>query len=274
MQSFRRAALRAACSSQRAMAVPRQQVASFAIQISKQNLRPTTSFLLARAFSRSAPVAEEAPGSVQAKVETVRKGHTVFIGNMSYDATETHLHEAFSKYGDILSITIPRDGRGSARGFGFVNFQDEAAVEAAVEGANQSFWHGRRILVQPRRQTEEQRAKPAGRPESTPSNYLYIGNIPYETSDADLNALFNELEGLTAVRVAIDRNTGWPRGFAHADFESVEAATAAMEKINTRQMGARVLRADYTTQNTPKKGSRSSSSSSSAAPAEDSEASF
>jgi len=251
MQSFRRAALRAACSSSRAMAAPKPQLASFAVQISRQNLAPVCS-ILGRSFSQSVKRAEEASSPADAGaefVETVRKGHTVFVGNMSYDATETHLHEAFSKYGDILSITIPRDGRGSAKGFAFINYQEESSVNAAVEGTNQSFWHGRRILVQPRRQAGEggaPRGRGAGRPEGAPSKYLYIGNIPYETSDADLNALFNELEGLTNVRVAIDRNTGWPRGFAHADFESVEAATAAKQKIATRTMGSRTLRADFT----------------------------
>lgn len=100
------------------MAAPKPQLASFAVQISRQNLAPVSS-ILGRSFSQSIMRAEEASSPADAGsefVETVRKGHTVFVGNMSYDATETHLHEAFSKYGDILSITIPRDGRGSAKG--------------------------------------------------------------------------------------------------------------------------------------------------------------
>lgn len=117
--------------------------------------------------------------------------------------------------------------------------------------------------MQPRKQAGEggaPRSRGTGRPEGQPSQYLYIGNIPYETSDADLNALFNELEGLTNVRVAIDRNTGWPRGFAHADFESVEAATAAKEKIASRTMGSRTLRADFTERGQNKRDRDSSSS--------------
>lgn len=122
-QAFRRAALRAACSSSRAASVPRQQVASFAVQVSKQNLPPVTSLLLSRAFSQTARFAEESSETESSEPksyvnsEDLKKGHTVFLGNMSYDATETHIHEAFAKYGEILSISIPRDGRGSARGF-------------------------------------------------------------------------------------------------------------------------------------------------------------
>lgn len=78
-----------------------------------------------------------------------------------------------------------------------------------------------------------------------PTRALYIGNIPYETSDADLNKLFRDLDNVVDVRVAVDRNTGWPRGFAHADFADVESATKAHEKIAQMQLGGRTLRVDF-----------------------------
>jgi nucleolin len=93
-------------------------------------------------------------------------------------------------------------------------------------------------------------ARRGGRSENTrepavPTNSLYIGNIPYETSDADLNRLFRELEDVVDVRVAVDRNTGWPRGFAHADFASVDSAKKAHEKLSEMEFGGRKLRVDY-----------------------------
>lgn len=44
------------------------------------------------------------------------EGHTIFVSNMSFDATDMHLREAFGKYGDITSVNIGRDGRGLSRG--------------------------------------------------------------------------------------------------------------------------------------------------------------
>lgn len=82
---------------------------------------------------------------------------------------------------------------------------------------------------------------------AAPTNSLYIGNIPFETSDADLNRLFRELDNVTDVRVAVDRNTGWPRGFAHADFKDVESAQKAYEKLQSTQMGGRDLKVDFAT---------------------------
>lgn len=78
-----------------------------------------------------------------------------------------------------------------------------------------------------------------------PTNSIYIGNIPYEASDADLNALFRSLDNVTDVRVAVDRNTGWPRGFAHADFADVESAIKASEFLSQHTLSGRSLRIDF-----------------------------
>ncbi|KAI1504352.1 RNA-binding domain-containing protein [Biscogniauxia marginata] len=258
MHSVRRAALRAACSSTRAVAVPRQQIASFAMQISKANMRPATMLPLARCFSQTVRVAEEekeveaeaAFGSSAVPLESsptererARQGYSIFISNMTFDATDAHLQEAFSKYGEITAINIGRDGRGLSRGFAFITFTEKTAADRAVRDAHKSFWHGRRINVDHRKEQSENREL---RPRNQdPTTSLYIGNIPYETSDADLNRLFRELDNVTDVRVAVDRNTGWPRGFAHADFADVDSAQAAYEKLNETSIGGRQLRVDY-----------------------------
>ena len=87
----------------------------------------------------------------------------------------------------------------------------------------------------------------ANRAESSmgPTKSLYVGNIPYETTDAELNRIFRELDNVTDVRVAVDRTTGWPRGFAHADFADVESCKAAKEKLAGTTIGGRELRLDF-----------------------------
>lgn len=81
-----------------------------------------------------------------------------------------------------------------------------------------------------------------------PTQSLYIGNIPYETTDAELNRLFREMDNVKDVRVAVDRVTGWPRGFAHADFADVESAEKAFHKLQGATLGQRELRIDYATE--------------------------
>lgn len=121
-------------------------------------------------------------------------------------------------------------------------------MEQAIAGTNASFWHGRRINVSQR----TPRTQVKGRGGLGPTRSIYIGNIPYETTDAELNRIFRELDNVTDVRVAVDRTTGWPRGFAHADFTDVDSATAGMQKLQGFSIGGRELRLDYAAE-VPKK---------------------
>ena len=64
-------------------------------------------------------------------------------------------------------------------------------------------------------------------------------------TDRELNTLFRSIKDVTDVRVAIDRRTGQPRGFAHADFTNVQSAIDAFEYLNNKVVGGRTLRVDY-----------------------------
>ncbi|KAI8632252.1 RNA-binding domain-containing protein [Xylariaceae sp. FL1651] len=276
MHSIRRATLRAAWSSSRAVAVPRQQIAFIAMQSSKVNAQVVGIMRLSRYFSQTAAAAQDGKefaetalnDSVQSaeqidtphvsEVTTLEQAqepagdsNSIFINNMSFDATDAHLQEAFSKYGEITYLNIVRDIRGLSRGFAFITFTEKEAADRAVAEAHNSFWHGRRINVAPRRRGPST-AKPK-QGNSEPTTSLYIGNIPYETSDAELNKMFRNLENVKDVRVAVDRNTGWPRGFAHADFADIESAMKAHQVLSEATMGGRKLRIDYSSAPNPRK---------------------
>ncbi|KAJ4420059.1 hypothetical protein N0V82_004631 [Gnomoniopsis sp. IMI 355080] len=203
-----------------------------------------------RCFSQTFRVAAEDSSSQSGQPASDQEpGYGLFIRNMVFEANEDHLREAYDKFGEIAKVAIARDARGLSRGYGFVWFNDKDARDKAVEGTNNSFWHGRRIQVAER----EPRTAAGGRGGNLePTRSLYIGNIPYETTDAELNRIFRELENVTDVRVAVDRTTGWPRGFAHADFADVEACAAAKEKLAGMTIGGRELRLDFATTATSK----------------------
>lgn len=81
--------------------------------------------------------------------------------------------------------------------------------------------------------------------ELAPSRTLFIGNMSYDMTDRDLNNLFSKIENVIDVRVAIDRRSGQPRGFAHAEFTDVESATKAKKLLEGREVCGRLLRLDY-----------------------------
>jgi RNA recognition motif-containing protein len=64
----------------------------------------------------------------------------------------------------------------------------------------------------------------------------------------DLTDLFRSIKNVLDVRVAIDRRSGQPRGFAHADFTDVESAVAAKQALEQKSVYGRQLRVDYSGQ--------------------------
>ena len=73
------------------------------------------------------------------------------------------------------------------------------------------------------------------------SRKLYVGNLPYETNETDLQALFAEAGAVESVNVVRDRDTGRARGFAFVEMASDEDAQAAVTQLHDRSFGGRRL---------------------------------
>ena len=70
---------------------------------------------------------------------------------------------------------------------------------------------------------------------------LYVGNLPYDTGEQDLQALFGEAGTVESVSVMRDMATGRARGFAFVEMATEEDAQKAIEQLNNRQLGGRNL---------------------------------
>ena len=70
---------------------------------------------------------------------------------------------------------------------------------------------------------------------------LFIGNLPYGASDADLRAHFAPVAEPSHVVMPVDRETGRPRGFAFVEFTDREAAERVIEKFNAQPFMGRNL---------------------------------
>ncbi|MBR1723227.1 MAG: RNA-binding protein [Treponema sp.] len=72
----------------------------------------------------------------------------LYVGNLSYTTTEDTLREAFSNYGDVVSVTIIKDYvTGQSKGFGFVEMQTDIMGERGIGGMNGKDIDGRRLRV-------------------------------------------------------------------------------------------------------------------------------
>ena len=130
--------------------------------------------------------------------------------------------------------------------FGYVEFKTTEQATEAINVFNQQNFEGRRISVQysssRRRSSDPSKNE---RPLHAPTKTLFIGNMAFDMSDRDLNNLFREIRNVIDVRVAIDRRTGQPRGFAHADFVDVKDAEKAMDVLRGKIVCGRALRVDF-----------------------------
>ena len=73
------------------------------------------------------------------------------------------------------------------------------------------------------------------------SRKLYVGNIPYETNEQDLQELFGQAGAVETVTVMRDRATGRARGFAFVEMASDEGASQAIDSLNNASYGGRNL---------------------------------
>lgn len=128
--------------------------------------------------------------------------------------------------------------------FGYVEFEDPASAQRAVERFHLQNLEGRQMNVQIQKPRFLSAPK-YPRDQNEPSKTLFIGNMPFDMSDRDLNNLFSKIKNLVDVRVAIDRRTGQPRGFAHADFLDQESAVKGMEALKDMEVSGRMLRVDF-----------------------------
>ena len=72
----------------------------------------------------------------------------IYVGNLSIDATEEALRQAFAEYGEVSSVNIITDREtGQPRGFGFVEMPDDAQAKGAIDNLNETEIAGRSVTV-------------------------------------------------------------------------------------------------------------------------------
>ena len=81
---------------------------------------------------------------------------SIYVGNLSYDATQDNLTQIFAEYGTVNRVQMPTDREtGRLRGFAFVEMGTEAEETAAIEALDGAEWMGRDLKVNKARPREE-----------------------------------------------------------------------------------------------------------------------
>jgi hypothetical protein len=86
------------------------------------------------------------------------------------------------------------------------------------------------------------------------SRKIYVGNLPWSTTSADLEAMFAEHGAVSSAEVISDRETGRSRGFGFVEMESDEGMQAAVNALNGHEMNGRPLTVNEARERTPRSG--------------------
>lgn len=87
----------------------------------------------------------------------------LYVGNLSYQATEADLEKEFATFGQVQSITIVRDKfSGEPRGFGFVEMPNQSEALAAIAGLAGKELYGRTLTVNEARPRNTDRRRGGG----------------------------------------------------------------------------------------------------------------
>lgn len=70
---------------------------------------------------------------------------------------------------------------------------------------------------------------------------LYVGGLPYQTTEQDLGDFFAQIGEVTQASVITDRETGRSKGFGFVEMASDEEAQAAIAQLNGSMLGNRTI---------------------------------
>ncbi len=188
----------------------------------------------------------------------------LFVAGLPDSISEDVLKQLFEATGGkVVGVSLPKDRTtGRPRGFGFVTMASPAEAQAARDALDGSMQAGRSISVRPFQAEPPKRdgtGGPMGGPRmgstlggpggprgpggpQAPDRTLYVGNLPYDATQEEVQILVNGAvaEGVVRVHLPTDAD-GRKRGFGFVTMSSAETAKTAADALRTADLRGRRL---------------------------------
>ncbi|KAF8426963.1 hypothetical protein EV426DRAFT_530067 [Tirmania nivea] len=189
-----------------------------------------------------------------------RSKYGVWIGNLTFTTTESQLREFFSSPGstgeagskrevppppglEVGRVNLPtskswnklsRKEELQNQGFAYVDFTIPEGVSWAVKYKSEMYLGSRKVLIKDANNFEGRPAKSeaagaAVASKNPPSKILFVGNLPFETTDEEISGHFSFAGDIQKVRLARFEDSGKCKGFGFLDFNSIEEVERAMK---------------------------------------------
>jgi nucleolin len=159
--------------------------------------------------------------------------------------------------GKVVAVSLPKDRMtGRPRGFGFVTLATPQEAQAARDALDGTLQAGKSISVRPFQAEPPRRdgpggprvggapggpRGPGGGPQA-PDRTLYVGNLPYDATQEEVQTLINGVVPDSVVRVHLPMDAdGRKRGFGFVTLNSSDAAKTASEKLQGADLRSRRL---------------------------------
>jgi len=160
----------------------------------------------------------------------------IYVGNLPSHTTERDLTVLFEQVGQVVTVRIMTDrDTGRSKGFGFIEMGSEEA-EKAITQLNRANLNGHTLSISEARPRPESSAE-----RGTPPARLFVGNLPYSVTAAELKEFFSSVGPVSSVILPVERESGKPRGFAFVEFPDHAQAKEAVRRFHNQPFNGRAL---------------------------------
>ncbi|XP_066105541.1 polyadenylate-binding protein 1-like isoform X1 [Saccopteryx bilineata] len=157
---------------------------------------------------------------------------SLYVGDLEADVTEATLYEKFSAAGPIMSIRVCRDVlSGRSLGYAYVNFQEPADAEHALNTMNFDHINGKPVRIMWSQRNPALRKSGVGN--------IFVNHLDKTVDNKTLFSMFSPFGNILSCKVVSDENG--PKGHAFVHFDTEKAADRAIEQMHGKLLSGHKL---------------------------------